>query len=321
MYHYVRDFPNTKYPAIKGLLTNQFRGQLAYLKKHYTFVTIEDCLNSLYNETNLPANACLLTFDDGYIDHFVTVFPILNENKIQGSFFPPAKAILNDEVLDVNKIHFILASAYKDLDQLMGDIYTCLDKYRFQYKLKSNSFYYSKLAIKDRFDLADVVFIKRLLQVELEENLRKLIADELFNKYVTEDEKSFSRELYMDLDQIKCMVQSGMYIGSHGFDHYWLNKLPYERQELEIDKSLKFLGLVNASTENWVMCYPYGIYNDSLIEIIKKKGCSFAFTTKVDIANFSKKNAYTLERLDTNDLPKSSDSELNPWTKKLKRTN
>ena len=82
MYHYVRDFPNTKYPAIKGLLTNQFRGQLAYLKKHYTFVTIEDCLNSLYNETNLPANACLLTFDDGYIDHFVTVFPILNENPL-----------------------------------------------------------------------------------------------------------------------------------------------------------------------------------------------------------------------------------------------
>jgi len=321
MYHYVRDLPYTIYPEIKGLLTNHFKEQLAYMKKYYTFVTIEDCLNNLHYGANLPSNACLLTFDDGYIDHFLTVFPILNENRIQGSFFPPAKAILNNEVLDVNKIHFILASSYKNLDRLKKDIYACLDKYRSNFKLKNNSYYYSKLAIKDRFDNADVIFIKRLLQVELDENLRKLIADELFKKYVTEDEKSFSKELYLDIDQIKCMVRNGMYFGSHGFDHSWLNKLPYKKQEIEIDESLKFLGIVNAPTKNWVMCYPYGHYNESLIRIIKKKGCSFALTTKVDIASFSKENAYTLERLDTNDFPTSSNSEVNLWTKKLIKTN
>lgn len=317
MYHYVREIPFTRYPEIKGLLTSQFKEQLAYLKKYYTFVTVADCLSALYNETNLPSNACLLTFDDAYIDHFVTVFPILEENRIQGCFFLPAKAILTHEVIDVNKIHFILTSAYKDLGQLISDIYACLDKYRSQYQLKSNSHYYSKLAVKYRFDPAEIIFIKRLLQVELEENVRKLITDELFQKYVTKDEKSFSRELYMDLDQIKCMSRNRMYIGSQGSDHCWLNKLPPERQESEIDESLKFLGLVNAPTENWVMCYPYGAYNDSLIEILKKKGCSFAFTSKLGIANFCKENAYTLERLDTNDLPKTANSEPNLWTKKV----
>ncbi len=317
MYHFVRELPYTRYPEIKGLLTSQFKEQLTYLKKYYTFVTVADCLSTLYNETNLSSNACLLTFDDAYIDHFVTVFPILEENRIQGCFFPPAKAILSHEVLDVNKIHFILASVHKDLDQLISEIYACLKKYRSQYQLKSNSHYYSKLAVKNRFDSAEIIFIKRLLQMELEENVRKLITDELFQKYVTKDEESFSRELYMDLDQIKCMSRNGMYIGSHGFGHHWLNKLPPAKQESEIDESLKFLGLVDAPTENWVMCYPYGAYNDSLIEILKKKGCSFAFTTKVDIANFSKENAYTLERLDTNDLPKLSYSEPNPWTKEI----
>lgn len=316
-YHYVRELSFTMYPEIKGLLTSQFKGQLIYLKKYYTFVTIADCLSALYNETDLPSNACLLTFDDGHIDHFVTVFPILEENRIQGCFFPPAKAILTHEVLDVNKIHFILASAYKGLDQLISDIYACLDKYRSVYQLKSNSHYYSKLAVKDRFDSAEIIFIKRLLQMELEEDVRKLITDELFQKYVTKDEKSFSRELYMDLDQIKCMSRNGMYIGSQGFDHYCLSKLPPERQESEINESLKFLGLVNAPTKNWVMCYPYGAYNDSLIEILKKKGCSFAFTTKVDITNFSKENAYTLERLETNDFPTLSNSKPNLWTKEL----
>jgi len=61
------------------------------------------------------------------------------------------------------------------------------------------------------------------------------------------------------------------------------------------------------------MCYSYGIYNDSLIEILKKKGCALGFTTEVNIANFSKENAYTLERLDTNDFPKLSYSEPNIW--------
>ena len=142
---------------------------------------------------------------------FVTVFPILEENRIQGCFFPAAKAILVHEVLDVNKIHFLLASAYKHLDQLISDIYACLDKYRSQYQLKSNSHYYSKLAVKGRFDPAETVFIKRLLQVELGEDVRKLITDELFQKYATKDEKSFSRELYMDLDQIRCMSRNGMH--------------------------------------------------------------------------------------------------------------
>ena len=317
MYHYVRELHYTRYPQIKGLLTSQFREQLAYLKKYYTFVTVQDCINALQQDTELPLDACLLTFDDGYIDHFTTVFPILDENKIQGCFFPPANAVLSREVLDVNKIHFILASAYKNLNQLITDLYTYLDKYRSQYQLKSNSHYYSVLAVKNRFDPPEVVFIKRLLQVELAESVRKLITNELFYQYVTKDEKSFSRELYMDIDQIKCMCRNGMYIGSHGFGHDWLNDLSPERQESEIDKSLEFLSLVNAPTENWVMCYPYGVYNKSLIEILKKKKCALGFTTVVNVATFSKENAYTLERLDTNDLPKSSNSKPNLWTKIL----
>lgn len=320
MYHFVRELAYTRYPEIKGLLRSQFEEQLAYLKRYYTFVTVEDCLNSLYNGGSLPINACLLTFDDAYIDHFVTVFPILDENGIQGCFFPSAKAILTHEVLDVNKIHFILAARCKNLDKLISDIYACLDKYRPQHQLQSNSYYYSKLAVKSRFDPAEIIFIKGLLQMELEENVRHMIVDELFQKYVTKDEKSFSRELYMDTDQLKCMSRNGMYIGSHGYDHNWLSKLTPGRQETEIHKSLQFLELVNAPTENWIMCYPYGVYNDSLIEILKKKGCAVAFTTNVGIANFSKANAYTLERLDTNDLPKLSNAEPNSWTIKSLRS-
>ena len=317
MYHYIKDPSNKKYFGIKGLLIKQFNNQLEYLKKHYTFVTMEDCNRAKNGEINLPFNSCLLTFDDGYMDHYKIVFPILKKNNIQGSFFPPAKVMLTHEVLDVNKIHFILASNQKKTGRIIKEIYSLLNEYRSEYHLDDNNNYYKKLAVKNRFDSAAIVFVKRLLQVELDENLRKIIIKKLFNKYVTTDTVSFSKELYMNIKQIKYMIDNGMYVGSHGFDHYWLNKLSTSKQESEIEKSIEFLEYINAPSHNWVMCYPYGAYNKSLIEIIKNKGCSLALTTKVGIATLSKENAYTLERLDTNDFPKSMQFQPALWTQKL----
>ena len=74
---------------------------------------------------------------------------------------------------------------------------------------------------------------------------------------------------------------------------------------------------MGSPTENWVMCYPYGAYNNSLIDILKKKNCKLGLTTKVDIAGLSKENAFTLERLDTNDLPKVGRSVPNSWENKV----
>ena len=86
---------------------------------------------------------------------------------------------------------------------------------------------------------------------------------------------------------MKCMLRNGMYIGGHGYQHDWLDKLPVEKQESEINETLIFLRKIGAQTKDWAMAYPYGAYNDSLIEILKKNGCALAFTTKVDIANLT----------------------------------
>jgi len=315
MYHYVRELKYSRYPGIKALLESSFKEQLEYMSKHYEFVSIDDCIDSVYGGHNLPKNAALLTFDDAYADHFDVVFPILDEMKIQACFFPPAKAIMNHEVLDVNKIHFILAAG--NTDNILEDIFKYLDKYRIEYNLESNEYYFRKLAHASRFDVKEVIFIKRLLQAELDEKLRSIILNDLFTKYVTSDEAAFSRELYMSKEQLKCMARNGMYIGSHGYDHYWLNTLSCERQEEEINLSLEFIKSIGMSANAWVMCYPYGAYNDSLIDLLKEKNCKLGLTTNVGIAKLTRENAFTLERLDTNDLPKMADAEPNDWTRKV----
>ena len=61
---------------------------------------------------------------------------------------------------------------------------------------------------------------------------------------------------------------------------------------------------MKAPIVDWVMCYPYGAYNQSLIDLLKKSGCALAFTTKVSIAQIDSDNRLEVPRLDTNDLPK-----------------
>ena len=316
MYHYVRDLKNSRYPNIKGLDTTLFKKQIAYLKKHYHFVTVEEVIDAFTNGSQLPEHSVLLTFDDAYADHFTNVFPILEKEKIQGAFYPPVKAVTEHTVLDVNKIHFILASTLEEkVPALLHEIAILLDKYREEYNLLSFDDYFTELAVANRFDKKEVIFIKRLLQVKLDERLRRIITDVLFRKIVGMDEAAFSRELYMSMEQIKCMVDCGMHIGSHGYDHYWLGSLSKEKQEFEIKKSIEFIASVGGDIDNWSICYPYGNYNDDTIELLKQNGCKLGLTTRVDITSLDEGGdaIFKLPRLDTNELPKVADAEINDW--------
>ena len=316
MYHYVRDLTNTAYPGIKGLDTLLFIEQIEYLQKHYHFVTIEEVIDSFENKTSIPPNSVLLTFDDGYIDHFNNVFPILERKKIQGSFYIPVETACENKILDVNKIHYILAKI-ENKQILIDEIYNLLDIYRTTFKLESNDYYFKKLAVSNRYDSKEVIFIKRLLQVELEEKLRTEITGVLFRKYVTSDEKAFSRELYMNEEQISCMQRNGMHIGGHGNSHYWLGSLNKKQQQIEIEKSMDFIQRIGGDMNYWTMCYPYGNYNDDTLNILRQKKCKLGLTTKVDTLDFNTCDPLTSPRLDTNDIPKNRNEHSNDWFKKI----
>jgi peptidoglycan/xylan/chitin deacetylase (PgdA/CDA1 family) len=109
--------------------------------------------------------------------------------------------------------------------------------------------------------------------------------------------------LYMTPEQLRTMIRCGMYVGSHGARHYWFDRLDPVCQAKEIDDSLDFLRALGAPTNDWVMCYPYGAYNDSLLPLLRDRGCSIGLTTRVGVAQIGVDDAMALPRLDTNDLP------------------
>lgn len=306
MYHYVRDLRYSRYPEIKGLDVELFKQQLDFFEANFNIVTMEQVIAAKYDEESLPNNAMLLTFDDGYIDHFTMVFPILKNRGLQGSFFIPGKTFTEDILLDVNKIHFILASTTSK--QLIKDLYELLNRFRKDYpELLSNEELFEKYGIASRFDSAETIFCKRVLQTAIPEQIRNRISSILFEKYVGIPEKNFARELYMNRDQIRCMKETGMFIGLHGYDHYWLGNLPQEKMCQDIDKSLEIMDEF-IDPDNWVMNYPYGNQNEQVVEYIRKKGCKIGFTTEARIANLEEDYPLLLPRFDCNDFPPRSEN-------------
>ena len=300
MYHYVRPIKGSQFPGIKGLELDGFKRQLDYLKEKFNIVSTEQVVDAARNASSLPSDACWLTFDDGYKDHSNFVLPELLKRDLHGAFFPPRVAIEEDVVLDVNLIHHILSCA-DDVKKLVLSLnHHCLSNGISESNINA---YYNEYAVPDRFDNAETIYVKRMLQHVLPEQLRTSIAEEMFKEFVKMTAEDFSKELYMSVDDVRGLVNSGMYVGSHGSKHYWLNKISLEEQEKDIKQSVNFLEAIGAPTKDWVMCYPYGAYNDITLSLLEKYNASIGLTTEVRVADLENDSSFELPRLDTNDFP------------------
>lgn len=316
MYHYVKDVEKTDFPRIKALKVEQFKKQIDYFEKYYKFVSIQELMDAVSGGNSLPKNSILLTFDDGYRDMYTNVFPLLRDRKIEGSFFVPGKAIAENSVLIVNKIQHVLARL-RSLSGIKNELKKYILKFKTEFCLDPYNMYYEQYAVADNLDGADVVFIKKMLSFVLPVDCRNLIVNELFKKYVCDDEIGFAKSLYLNRDQIKEMRDGGMYIGCHGYEHYWLGEISREEQIVDIDKSLNFLSDAGCSVEEWAIAYPYESYNNELIEVIKSKGCKVGFVEGERIANYLDDSPFQLPRLDTNEFPPKCKNSISKWTKLL----
>ena len=300
MYHYIRPIIGSEFPRIKGLEIEGFKRQLDFLENNYSIVSSEQVIDKIIKNKKLPSKACWLTFDDGYKDHYQYVLPELISRNLSGAFFPPRAAIKDNKVLDVNLIHHIL-SCSDDINNLIAD----LNDLFLQFGLTNEQIqaHYKEFGVANRFDNADIIFIKRMLQHVLPEQIRNEITAILFEKIVGIPEAKFSSRLYMSIDEVRKLVSSGMYVGSHGSMHYWLDRISSQKQKVDISSSLEFLEEVGAPTSNWIMSYPYGAYNNTTLSLLKEMGASIGITTDFRKANLEIDHPLILPRLDTNDFP------------------
>jgi peptidoglycan/xylan/chitin deacetylase (PgdA/CDA1 family) len=313
MYHYVRDLTRSRYPGLKALTVDAFEGQLDYIGRHYRVCSVREVIAAARGEDRLPPNACLLTFDDGFLDHYTTVLPRLVARGLTAGFYPPAIAVEGRCLLDTHKIQLILA-ACDDTGKLARRLLDLIDAHRGAGAMPSGEALWRQHAVASRFDGPEVIFVKRVLQRALPEAVRAELAQRLLEEYVGVDEATLAHELYMEPEQLRCMARLGMDVGGHGAAHVWLDSLTRPAQADEIDATLAFLARVHGRPPaDWVMCYPFGGYDATTLELLRERGCALGLTTRVDLAH-DLGRPLELPRLDTNDLPTWAAATPVAWT-------
>ena len=100
MYHYVRDDARVHARTVAEL-----NAELDHVAERYTPVRLEDVVASEW-----PDDACLLTFDDGLVEHLDVVAPALEQRGLTGVFCPPGRAVVERRPLDVQRTQFLLAA-------------------------------------------------------------------------------------------------------------------------------------------------------------------------------------------------------------------
>jgi peptidoglycan/xylan/chitin deacetylase (PgdA/CDA1 family) len=280
MYHYVRDGAR-----VHARTVDEFHAQLEHIARNHTVVDLETVRSRAW-----PEDACLLTFDDGLVEHLEVVVPALARRGLTGVFCPPGASVLERRVLDVQKSQFVLAAS---------DDHEALARRIFELAPDARAL---EVPLAHRYDPPETVLVKRLLQDALPEEERRRVLDTLFAELVADDERAFADGLYLDLEGVRELLAFGMEVAAHGWEHRRLALLDEEGQRDEIDGSLRLLEATGAPTEAWAMCFAYGSRDESSLRLLRERGCAVGLTTEPRVAT-SEDDLLELPRLDTNDLP------------------
>jgi peptidoglycan/xylan/chitin deacetylase (PgdA/CDA1 family) len=299
MYHYVRPIAGSSWPGVKGRELDELRGQLAWLRANRRIVGMDEVVAAIDAGEDLGEGAALLTFDDGLRDHHAHVLPLLVDAGVSAAFYPSSGPLTDGEVLDVHRIQFILATGADPVelaaridahvrDRELGDV----DGFRARYAQPS------------RWDPAERVYVKRMLQRGLPDTERRALTGELFAAFVTADEAAFVAELYCSRDELRELRDAGMHLGSHTRTHRWLSALEAEEQRAELVHCRTLLDELGVDTSGgWTLAYPYGDHDDTTVAIARELGCTAAVTIEVRSARLTDDDPLRLPRLNTNDLP------------------
>jgi peptidoglycan/xylan/chitin deacetylase (PgdA/CDA1 family) len=298
-YHYVRDVERTPFPGIKALSVAGFVAQLDWLQARFDVIDGMTFERAVLSGNGFDRPTALLTFDDGFVDHYEQVFPILRDRGLGGIFFVAGGTLRSEPVLlNVHKTHFLLS-------QLGANRFT----EEAAAALEGEGIDAGGCRHREgiyRYDEAPDVRIKRILNYEAPYPVADRVLSSLFTRHIG-DSVAFGRSLYLSAAQIREMANGGMTFGFHTESHPVLSRLDAAAQRAELRNGPHLIAdLTGQRTASF--CYPYGFshtYNADTLSGLAECGYSMAFNTVRREIVFGQDGRYELPRLDTRDVARA----------------
>lgn len=295
-YHYVRG-RSEAFPRLPALDPAHFEAQLTALLRDRRSEDHASFLDAVDRRRPLPGRTFLLTFDDGLIDHYATVFPMLRARGIRGVFFVSAAgAEARPRVLNVQKVQLLLAR--------LGGAAFGEDVRAGLAALGCPMVSTPPRAGMYRYDSPADVQVKHFLNYELPFEYADPLLDALFARHIGHEEEC-ARGLYLNEAMIREMSAGGMIFGFHTWNHRVLSRLSPEGQRAELEGGVEWIRSLTGQ-QSVPFCYPHGhahAYNPDTVRILGETGYSSAFTAVRRAADTVRDGRFELPRFDTRDVP------------------
>lgn len=244
-----------------------------FITKNYNIISLEDFYDQKFKPKTLNIT---LTFDDGYLNNFKYVIPILEKYSIPATFFitpiQEKKSFLWPDFLD-------LVSFYSNKKTVVfeNDMYS---------KNHKREFIHNGISLKNKCKNLSYQKIKPLFKIFDEE--WKIIEQQALHDYW---------EL-MNYNQIKEIAKNRLFsIGAHGYTHTNLDRISVEEAQFEILKGKKILESI-CEKPILAFAFPFGCYNSELITYCKeigfKKILLLDYNTENDKKNTSVRNRFVI---------------------------
>jgi peptidoglycan/xylan/chitin deacetylase (PgdA/CDA1 family) len=258
-YHRIGDADANCYdPAVFSATAERFERQVAYLKRNFRILTLDELLESAARPDRVREACFYLTFDDGYVDNYSLAFPILRSQEVQGTFFLPTSFIGTDRIPWWDAIAYIFRNSKQRAIHLDYPFEATYDTrgahWRDELRRLLKQFKSPRTAQPARF----LEQLEGACGVPLPERAN----------------------LFMSWEQALEMRRAGMEMQSHAHSHEILSKLSPAAQFEELATSKRILEerLGNGCR---AICYPVGgpdCFNQDTIEAARRAGYLCGFT-------------------------------------------
>lgn len=273
MYHRVlpQDDVNLSFSHPGMIVTPEsFERHLDLLQHRFRPLSLVEFANHMENRRPFPKGACLITFDDGWVDNYEYALPLLRRRQIPAVVFVATGFIGSDRTFWQEHLSQLL---YEATLRRVGQ--ELLDAHGIALNRTAHA--------KDlRASIADVVDRYRSMTDEDTQCLISGLAEAL-NASGNADALS-PRDKFMDWAQLKELTMHGIDVASHTCSHKMLIQLDSLslRQELTDSMCQIETNLYNSVA---TLAYPSGIFDDRVRAFAQDCGYRVAFTTEKSLAS------------------------------------
>jgi peptidoglycan/xylan/chitin deacetylase (PgdA/CDA1 family) len=275
---YRRDFDSFK-PNVSAT-PDDFNRQMDYLARWFNVVSMRSVVEWLDGQKELPPYAALITFDDGYLDNYLSAFPILLAHSFPALIFLTTEHIGTDAPFYWDKAAYCFHHTRKD--QLTFP--------------SGNVEHWSSQAQRLQVGQKWIELMKMLPQSE-----KLVLVEKLPEMLGVSVPRGYFQKLMMNWDQVREMRKGGIEFGAHTMHHPILTRIALDQVRAEVEGSKsrieKELGDTVLS-----FAYPNGQSSDlngPIEKIVSDSGIRAAFTLLNGPSSLGevKRNPYAIRRI------------------------